>query len=218
MFCDHPGVRAARFTAMVAAMVAALAASPAVGSGGAIVRPPRVTLISDSVAAAISFDPGAVEALAQGVDLFLEPEQGRILGGTGPEGGIAPPTALELIAALGHRLGPTVIVDVGDNDVSSGYAANMARALDELGAAGVVRVLWVTLHESPAHSGNTTMNAAIEAAAASRSGVTVVDWNAYAAGHPEWFAADDVHLAGEGPRALARLLHQALVSAGVAGR
>lgn len=203
---------------MVAAMVAALAATPAVGSSGSIAGQSRVTLISDSVAASISFDPGAVEALAQGVDLFLEPGQGRTLGGPSPQGGIAPPTALELIASLGRTLGPTVIVDVGANDVSSDYAANLGRALDELHAAGVVRVLWVTLHESPAHSGNATMNAAIEAAAASRPGVTVVDWNGYSAGHPEWFAADDVHLAGDGPRALARLLHQALVSAGVAPR
>lgn len=211
-------MRGRTFTAALAVAITVLAASSAEASGGSTASPPRVTLISDSVGAAIAFDPGAIATLSEGVDLFLEPGQGRVLGGTNQPGEIAPPTALELIATLGHKLGRTVIVEIGSNDVSSDYAANVQRALDELRQAGVSRVLWATLHESPEHAGNAAMNAAIAAAAVSHPELTVVDWNAYAHGHPEWFAPDDVHLTGDGPRALARLLHQALVTDGVVPR
>ena len=192
-----------------------LAASPAAAGPKPL---PRVTLISDSVAGAIAFDTGAKAILAQGVDLFLEPGEARRLGGTNPVDGIAPPTAVQLIPTLGRRLGPTVIMCIGYNDFSDQYAQNMATALDELRAAGVKHVLWVTLRQSPAHLGYTTMNAAIAAEAAQHPEVTVLDWNAYSTAHPEWFQPDGVHLVGDGPRALARFFHAGLVSAGIVRR
>ena len=177
---------------------------------------PRVTLISDSVAAAISYDTGAKAILAEGVDLFLEPGQARRLGGDNPPDGISPPTALQLIETLGHRLGPTVIICVGYNDFSEPYAQNMKAALEAMRRVGVRHVLWTTLHVSPAHSGYLTMNNAIQAIAAQHPEVAVVDWNAYANMHPEWFQQpDDVHLAGDGPRAMARLFHTSLVKLGI---
>ena len=59
---------------------------------------PRVTLISDSVAASIAYDRQAKSTLASGVDLFLEPGQARTLG-PAPPGEIAPPTVLELVVS-----------------------------------------------------------------------------------------------------------------------
>src|SRR5881398_633496 len=92
-------------------LLGVVAALVAPAGTAAKLRPlPRVTLISDSVAAAIAFDAGAKAILAHGVDLFLEPGQARRLGGATPEGGIAPPTVVELVPSLGRRLGPTVIV------------------------------------------------------------------------------------------------------------
>jgi hypothetical protein len=175
---------------------------------------PRVTLISDSVAGAISFDTGAKALLSAGIDLFLEPGQGRRLGGENPQDG-ATPTALKLIGVLGHRLGPTVIMCIGYNDLSTQYAQSMAAALAALHGSGVKHVLWVTLHVSPDHTSAATMNQAIEAAAAQNPAITVVDWNAYASGHPEWFQSDGVHLTGDGPRAMARLFHASLVKLGI---
>ena len=202
-----------RTPAALAAISVLLFATPASSSAP---RPlPRVTLISDSVAAAIVFDTGAKAVLADGVDLFLEPGQARLLGGESAPGAIAPETALQLIGELGRRLGPTVIVEVGNNDVSSTYGLHMEEALAGLRAAGVQHVLWTTLHTTDAHLGSRTMNAAIAAAAAAHPEVTVVDWNARAAGHPEWFQADGVHLAGGGARALAQLFHETLVRLGV---
>ncbi|HEV7641915.1 MAG TPA: hypothetical protein VGO39_13695 [Gaiellaceae bacterium] len=201
-----------------------LIATAAASAAGAPPRPtpvralPRVTLISDSVAAAIPFEIGPKTILAEGIDLFLEPGQGRRLGGENPVGAIAPPTALQLIPMLGRRLGETVIMDVGYNDLSDQYAANMEAALAELSSAGVKRVLWATLHLSPAHIGNQIMNDAIAAVAVHHPELTIVDWNAYASGHPEWFQADQVHLMGDGTRELARLFHSSLVKLGIPAR
>ena len=175
---------------------------------------PRVTLISDSVAAPIAFDSGAESILANGIDLFFEPGQARTLGPTQATG-IAPPTVLDLIARLGRRLGPTVVVEIGNNDFSSTYAANMESALDALRDAGVEHVLWLTLHLTPKHTTYATMNAAIAAAAAHHPELSVLDWNAYVAPHPEWFQADGVHLTGDGPRALAEFVRAGLASIGL---
>jgi virginiamycin B lyase len=175
---------------------------------------PRVTLISDSVAASIAFDTGAKSILANGVDLFLEPGEARTLG-PGPAGGIAPPTVLDLIAQLGHRLGPTVVVEIGNNDYPAQYAANMEAALAAFSTAGVRHVLWTTLHVTPAHTSYSTINAVIAAAAARHPELTVLDWNAYATPHPEWFQSDGVHLTGYGPRALAQFIHAGLVRLGI---
>jgi hypothetical protein len=204
---------------MVVLALAPPSSPPAAPLEVAVPQPlPRVTLISDSVAGAITFDTGAKAILAEGVDLFLEPGEARRLGGETAPGGIAPPTVLQLIGMLGHRLGTTVIISVGYNDFSSQYAQNVAGALDALRSAGVQHVLWATLHVSAAHTSYANMNDAIKAAAAHHPEITVVDWNAYASGHPEWFQPDDVHVQGDGPRAMARQFHSSLVKLGIPAR
>lgn len=172
---------------------------------------PRVTFISDSVGASMVFDTGAKAILTGGVDLFLEPGQARTLG-PGPPGGIAPPTVLELVSQLGRRLGNTVVIEVGNNDFANSYAMNVEAALTALSAAGVRHVLWSTLHVTPDHTSYATINDAIVAAAASHPELTVLDWNAYSASHPDWFQTDGVHLTGDGPRAFARFIHAGIMS------
>ena len=76
------------------------------------------------------------------------------------------------------------------------------------------RVLWTTLHVTTNHWGHNGMNDAIVAAAAQHPELTIVDWNGYAAPHPEWFQPDGVHLVGDGPRALARFIHGSLMELG----
>ncbi|HVU79220.1 MAG TPA: hypothetical protein VHC67_16705 [Gaiellaceae bacterium] len=171
---------------------------------------PRVTVIADSVAGAVWFDTAARSTLSRGVDLFFEPGQGRQLGPpiVDPSG---PEPAVDLIPHLGKKLGSTVVMFVGNNDVYSSAAQNVALADQELLAAGVAHIVWVTLHVSPDHTSYAFMNDAIAAAqAADPAHVSVVDWNAYAGPHPEWFQSDGVHLTGAGPLALARLLHSAI--------
>jgi hypothetical protein len=199
----------------------ALLALGATGAPAAKRRPtkpvtplPRVTLISDSVASSISFDTGAKAILAKGVNLFLYPGEGRTLTGPADPGAFSP-TGLQLISSLGQKLGPTVIMSIGDNDVCCDYGTAISAAISELEAAGVKHILWSTLHVSPDHTSYALFNSALASAAASHADVTVLDWNAYSTPHPEWFQGDGVHLLGAGPRALAAFLHAGLVKAGV---
>lgn len=208
-----------RLVVPVAAVVSliALAVSSAGSSGEAasVIPHSRVTLITDSVAGAIALDTGATAALAQGIDLFLEPGQARILGGEYPPGAIAPPSVADLIGMLGDSLGPVVVVAVGYNDIATDYAANVEAALAAMRASAVRSVLWLTLHVSPNHTSYQIINNAIRVAATQHVELTVVDWNTYSATHPDWFQPDGVHLQGVGPRALAGLIHAALVRVGI---
>ena len=178
---------------------------------------PRVTFVSDSVGAAIAFDTGARSLLAQGVDLFLEASAARTLG-PGLLDVVGPQTVLELAPQLGRRLGRTVLVAIGHNDSSTTYPANLEAALDAFRAAGVTHVLWTTLHVTPDHTSYARMNEAVAAAAVRHPELTVLDWDAFAGGHPEWFQRDGVHLTGGGPRAFARFLHAGLATLGLPGR
>lgn len=73
-----------------------------------------------------------------------------------------------------------------------------------LRAAGVVDVVWVTLHESS--SLYATTNAAIRAGAKRwPKMMTIADWNTASAGK-NFFAGDGVHLNTSGAMALAGLL------------
>jgi len=74
-------------------------------------------------------------------------------------------------------------------------------------------VLWVTLRAE--RHPYLVMNDAIRAAAARHPELTVVDWNVYSRSHPDWFHEDGLHLNAEGARAMATLLHDALVTLGV---
>jgi hypothetical protein len=73
----------------------------------------------------------------------------------------------------------------------------------------VEHVFWVTLHAS--RHPYVESNVAIWAAARRHPEVTVIDWNAYSAGHAEWFGPDGVHLTGEGAQALGRCLHDGVL-------
>jgi fermentation-respiration switch protein FrsA (DUF1100 family) len=208
-----------RFALALAALltVTGLVASTMVSGGraGAVLPRTRVTLITDSVGGAVALDTGATALLSRDVDLFLEPGQARILGGKYPPYAIVPPSAVDLIRRLGHNLGFVVVVAVGYNDIPSDYATHMEAALAAMRASAVRRVLWVTLHVSPDHTSYQTINDAIQVAASQHPEITLVDWNTYSATHPEWFQQDGVHLTGDGPRALARLIAATLVRDGI---
>ena len=199
----------------IAALVAlaALVAS----SAAAAPRLQHVTLISDSVAGALGWDPPAARILEQGLAVDLELAGCRRLTTEScPAGGVIPPNALTLIRSLGTRLGPNVVIAVGYNDYPSVYGPGIEETLAALRQAQVRRVFWLTLAAS--QHPYLLSNAEIWAAARRHAGfMTVIDWNAYARGHPEWFQPDGVHLQSSGAEALARCIHDALVRAGVYG-
>ncbi len=192
-------------------------AALAAASAAAAPRLQHVTLISDSVAGAFGWDPPAARILEQGLAVDLELAGCRRLTTEScPAGGIVPPNALTLIRSLGARLGPNVVIAVGYNDYPSVYGPGIEQTLAALRQAHVQRVFWLTLAAS--QHPYLLSNAEIWAAARRHAGfMTVIDWNAYARGHPEWFQPDGVHLQSTGAEALARCIHDALVRAGVHG-
>jgi hypothetical protein len=170
-----------------------------------------VTLITDSVGAALGWDAAAARIFERGLDADLELKGCRRLVTASCTVGSEqrPESALETIRRLGPRLGPSVVVDVGYNDYPTVYAPGIERVLKALRAARVEHVFWVTLHASRGAYAHT--NSAILAAARRHPELTVVDWDACAAGHPDWFAEDGVHLSGAGAQGHAACLHDAVL-------
>jgi hypothetical protein len=174
----------------------------------------HVTLIGDSVASAIPGDTDAIRVLRMGSDLDLEVAPCRRL--VDPSCPPNPPTVVDVIKRLGAAVGPTVVIAVGYNDFEDHYASEIDDTLAALDAASVKRIFWLTMRA--AHHPYINMNDEIVAAAASRSNMTVIDWNVYSRSHPEWFQADGIHLLAPGSRAMAGLIHDKLVAAGVAAQ
>ena len=181
-----------------------------VASSDAGWTPPRVTMITDSVGSALY--PGSIEedTLARGLDLRIESAPCRKLASPGCASQDVPPSAVDTIAQLRGALGKLVIVYVGYNDVAEGYDEALDAVMRELAAAGVPRVVWVTLRES--QSPWPEINREIRAAPARWPQLTVADWAPVAAPHPEWFQ-DNAHMTGAGALAFATWLHPLLLDA-----
>jgi len=176
-------------------------------------------LIGDSVSSAIPGDSVALATLEQGVDLQLQIAPCRTVAGVScPYGGSPPPTVADVVRQLGQQLGSTVIVVAGYNDPEDQFTARLGEALQALHDAGVTHILWPTLHVIPQDVQYAEMNDTLHAAAAVDPGLTVVDWDAAAHGHDNWFQPDGTHLFASGAEALATLLHSELVNLGIAPR
>jgi len=197
--------------ALAACAAAVLLALPAGAHGGARDLQ-HVTLIGDSVATAIPGDPEALRVLRLGSDLDLEVAACRRL--VDPSCPPGPPSTVDVIKRLGPSVGPTVVIAVGYNDFEDHYADEINETLVALDAANVKHVFWLTMRA--AHHPYINMNDEIGAAAASHPNMTVIDWNVYSRSHPEWFQADGIHLLGPGSEAMAGLIHDKLVAAGIA--
>jgi hypothetical protein len=175
----------------------------------------NVTLIGDSVADGIVGDSQALAIINQGIALDLEVATcRRVDEDSCPSATGRPPNVIELVQSMGSELGPNVVVAVGYNDFEDQYAQNIEAALSALRAAGVDNVWWLTLRA--AHHGYVNMNADIVAAAQAHPELHVIDWNLYSRSHPEWFQPDGIHLLSGGAEAMATLIHQTLLDAGVA--
>jgi hypothetical protein len=172
-------------------------------------------LIGDSVADAIPGDDRAVAILRQGIDLDLEVAPcRRVDQDSCPIGGVRPPNVVQLVKAMGSKLGPNVVVAVGYNDFEDQYAQNIENALAAMKTAGVKHVWWLTLRA--AHHPYINMNDDIVAAAKNHPEMSVIDWNVYSRSHPDWFQDDGLHLLAPGSEQMATLIHSTLVDDGVA--
>ena len=195
-------------------IVVLLVFAPLAGQASTV-RIQHVTLIGDSVADGIAGDSRAVSTLGADLALDLEVAPCRRVGQDSCfVNGVQPPNVIQLVNTMGSKLGPNVVVAVGYNDFEDQYAANIEAALNALKAAGVKRVWWLTLRA--AHHPYINMNADIVAAAQKHPELEVIDWNVYSRSHPEWFQNDGVHLLATGSEAMAVLIHQQLVTDGIA--
>jgi hypothetical protein len=174
-------------------------------AGAAGAQPRHVTLITDSVGGSLGWDAAAARTFTRGLDVDFELGPCRRLTTTGcPAGNGVPESALVLIERLGARLGPNVVIDVGYNDYPTVYALGIEQVLRALRSAGVQHVFWVTLRATGGPYAET--NGAILGAARRHPELTVIDWNACAAGHDDWFGGDGVHLTDAGAMGLAECL------------
>lgn len=98
----------------------------------------------------------------------------------------------------------TVIVHLGTN----GSIAGLDTILGYL--QGVPRVVLVTVQLNGTRSWESADNAAIRAAAASRSNVVLADWYAASSGHSNYFISDHIHLTATGAQAYAATIAAAL--------
>ena len=192
---------------LVVVVVVALAVGASASAGGS--SRPRVTVIGDSVAASFDYVPAARRYLGKGIDLRSDAVVcRRLVAASCAFQGSKPPTALDVVSAEGHALGPVVVVNVGYNDWTAVY--DVDRVMRALTAAGVRSVIWVTLRETT--SNYATNNRRIFAASHRWKRLVVADWNAYSRGKA-WFREDGLHLTASGALGLARLLRP-LVLAG----
>ena len=188
-------------TALLLATVSVCAAL-ALPAGAA--TPVRVTMITDSVGAALLWDPGPFADFSAGLDVRGDAYGCRKLvvpGCPQPAGG-DPPSALDSINRLGTDLGPVVVMDVGYNDSPDTYEASLDTIMKALLANGVQRVVWVTLGESEGVWKQ--INDVIRAAPARWPQLAVADWGAVPA-DPAWFK-DTVHYNHDGAVAFGKFL------------
>jgi hypothetical protein len=195
---------------ILACVVAALAGASTTSAANPL---PQVTVIGDSILTAVQWNTTPMTILGQGFNLQMEIGVcRRIEGESCPFEGGEVPTLVQLVPQLGSSIAQTVIVEVGSNDPQDVFAQEVEDAMQVLLHYGVTRVLWMNFHEVQGQY--PAMNQALVAAAQRYPQLSVVDWNAAAQGHPEWFQTDGIHLVESGAEAMATLLHNALLGVG----
>jgi hypothetical protein len=159
------------------------------------------------VASAIAESPEAQQELNRGMTSDLDLRACRRLVGTSCTfEGSTPTTALQAVQQRGGDLGSVLVVDVGYNDESTGYADSLDQIVRAALRQGASRIVWVTLREAgPAPGTYRASNAEIRDATKRWPQLHVADWNSHSAGKP-WFGGDGMHLSPEGGAELARFL------------
>ena len=197
---------AAAAVLIVLMLVASVSAAPAPSL-------PRVTVIADSAFAAVTGSQEPLAVVKSGFAVDIDVGICRRLTGTScpADGGVAPPTLVDVVHSLGPAIAPTVVVEVGYNEVADTFPQSVEAAITTLLGAGVTKILWLTLADGRPQY--VPMNQVLVAAAARHPELELVDWAAASRGHDSWFQGDSVHLTYDGALGMAQLLHDALMEA-----
>lgn len=177
-------------------------------------RSTRFAMIGDSVGESIAAGASSeFQALTDGTfrTATIDVYGGRCTtkascrGSSGLEVANSLPTGLDL-----------VVVELGYNDWPPDFAGDIDAMMTALQGRGVRQVAWVNLAEIRRSGGTSHFgpaNAALQAATARWSNLTVLDWNA-ASDTPErsrWFS-DDVHLTSTGQAEFALWLREQILA------
>jgi hypothetical protein len=205
-------VRETRITVRVFGLLTVLVLVLSPAARAAQPPPERVTALTDSVGGILFWDAQARDELGRRLDLRVEQQSCRKLVDPGcPAYAIdAPESALAAVQRLGPELGRIVVVNVGYNDAAAGYAERLDQVMTALVAAGVQRVIWVTLEEREGVW--VESNEAIRAAPERWPQLVVADWARASAGRDDWFV-DDAHMNSAGGLAYAEFLRPFVLDA-----
>ncbi|MAT06184.1 MAG: hypothetical protein CL424_14185, partial [Acidimicrobiaceae bacterium] len=183
----------------------------------------RVLLVSDSSFAGIRWN-GALPYL-QGADFDARLESCRRLIGASCRGreGYAPSTAVSEILSVPPGSVDVLVVATGYNDFAARFHEAFVSVMAAARHVGIPRVVWITYREAvgyhapsgASYAATYAANNALlraELASARWPELTLLDWNAYSAGHPEWVTSDGVHLTISGARAAAEFISRSLAA------
>ena len=124
------------------------------------------------------------------------------------------PDGLAVINTLTPEQSPAIaVVELGYNDSSVSYAAEVDQVIAALSARGVQRIIFVNMSTRRTTADYGTMNSILANAAIAYPNVTVLDWNSYSSDQAEWrwFVKDDnVHLTTTGQTEFALFLRAQL--------
>ncbi len=161
------------------------------------------------------------ELIATTYDVYLEVGNCRRLvrPSCAVGGKPATPSALPVMQTTAKgKLGQVLVMMTGYDDFHD-ITPDIDAIMTEANAQGVGEVLWLTYRESPTYflpDGQqgapvyVGSNARLREAEDRWPALTVLDWNAHSAGHPEWFASDGIHLRPSGTPQLAAFIKAAL--------
>jgi hypothetical protein len=183
----------------------------------------RVLVVSDSSFAGIRWN-GALPYL-QGAEFVARLESCRRLIGSSCRGreGYRPPTAVAEVLSTPPASIDVLVIATGYNDFAPQFHDGFVAVMEAARYVGIPRVIWITYREAigytaPSAASNAATYAAnnavlrAEAASARWPELTLLDWNSFSAGHPEWFASDGVHVTVSGAREAAVYVSRALAS------
>lgn len=198
--------RTARALALLALALGLAASAGAAEPAGA----PRATLITDSGLGALLWEKAAREQIGRGLDFRVDIRACRKLATQGcPYEGERPPSVLEVVKTTGPALGRLVAIQVGYNDQPDTYGDGLDRVMKAAVAAGVDKVVWITLRASRPNYAE--INEAIVAGARRWPQLVIADWDA--ASHDRAWFTDGVHMNGEGAPAFATFFRPQLLAA-----
>ncbi|HWD51322.1 MAG TPA: hypothetical protein VG412_02910 [Acidimicrobiales bacterium] len=170
--------------------------------------PPPTTSTTSTTTTTTAPVAGPVTAVGDSIMIDMQPNLQADIPGIAVDGAVSRQFETGIGVVQDDRaagsLGSVLVVELGTNGtVTSSDIDAMMQA-----AAGVKRVVFVNV-DVP-RSWEQSDNATLAAGVARYPGVAVLaDWFSLASPHPEWFAADQVHLQPAGAAALAGLIAQA---------